>query len=270
MDQRALKILFDRHWSSQGWKHAFETPDDDFEYAVAAGVMFSDVVLSHDEVVEWLTRVRDAANLDDIVDGFLASLRARTLAPRSALGSYAFARHFPRHEWIGSDYRCAVCGLTKKPSRHDLSVLNFERHKWGGVRHDDPVYAAFDLVQFVRTDRPPVQADDVATFEAILRMIQGLNPAARPSAIEHGMSKVLRSNKSEREILIDILGLCGVLEPELHPSYLSGFVNHADRAIRNSELKYPACWWRGSDGVNARAVNYYFGRAFNRTLSHLA
>ena len=30
-----------------------------------------------------------------------------------------------------------------------FSTLNFERHKWGGVRHDDPVDIGFDLDRFI-------------------------------------------------------------------------------------------------------------------------
>ena len=31
-------------------------------------------------------------------------------------------------------------------------MLNFERFKWGGVRHSDPLYAALDLERFAEID----------------------------------------------------------------------------------------------------------------------
>jgi len=45
-DRRALKVLFDTYWCSKGWKSAGkpgwtpQTPPEDYDYAIRAGVMF--------------------------------------------------------------------------------------------------------------------------------------------------------------------------------------------------------------------------------------
>ena len=68
--------------------------------------------------------------------------------------------------------------------------------------------------------------------------------------------RVLKGNKAEREVLLDILGVCGVLESE-HTGYLTSFVPCSSRELpshRFVERSYPVCWWRGSDGVNEIAV----------------
>src|SRR5436189_202810 len=77
---------------------------------------------------------------------------------RSALGSFAVARHFPDHRHTGGSARyCTVCGSLGDPADNcpeDLSVLNFERFKWGGVRHLHPIYAALDLELFAKGEKP--------------------------------------------------------------------------------------------------------------------
>ncbi len=156
MDRWALRILFDRHWGGGRWRTEFTTPDDDdLAHALAAGDLFHDITVSHDEAAAWLLRSRDAADLPAVVGGFLASLGTRSLAPRSALGSYAFAKNFPDHGWVGPGALYSVCGMPDEPRRQDRNVPSFERHKWGGVRHDHPVDAAFDLERFRRVAGSP-------------------------------------------------------------------------------------------------------------------
>ena len=270
MESRALRVLFDRHWGGGRWKTEFATPGDDVAYAVAAGAMFHDVTVSHDEAVEWLLRARDRANLADIVGGFLASLGTRRLAPRSALGSYAFAKNFPDHPWAGPGALCAVCGLPEGSRRQDLNVLSFERHKWGGVRHDHPVYAAFDLERFEREDKPRPRAEDAEAFEAVLGAIRALAPDARPRTVEQALTGLLPSNKSEREVLVHILGYCGILESPAHPGYFAGFAPYAERPlppVHRIDWRYPVCWWRGRHGLNLEALGFYFGTAMGETPS---
>ncbi len=262
MDHRALKILIDRHWTSMGWRRELTTPQADFEYAVEAGYMFHDVALSHDEIVARLLQARDKANLEEIVECFQASLGSRRLELRSALGSYAYAKNFPDHSWMGQRHFCEVCGIWVQPTeRQDLNVLNFERYKWGGVRHDEPLYAAFDLEQFQRTGKLSAQQEDKETFTGILDVVRGLDRDARPRTVERATSRLLRSNKSEREILIQILGYCGILESESHPGYFSGYTNYVDRTLPPAskiDWTYPVCWWRASDGIKSTALRFYF------------
>jgi hypothetical protein len=52
-------------------------------------------------------------------------------------------------------------------------------------------------------------------------------------------------------VLVDILGVCSVLETTAHCGYAEQFV--PDREIPGKRFVahvYPACWWTADDGVN--------------------
>jgi hypothetical protein len=128
-DTRALKVLFNTYWSPAGWKQNPATPVADLEYAIAAGVMFPPTIIGHDATVNWLFNGRSQVTRLRVTSAFLASLSSRRLELRSALGSYAVARNFPRHAFTprrGSPgaYR-NVCGDYDDAELQDLSVLNF-------------------------------------------------------------------------------------------------------------------------------------------------
>lgn len=265
MDRRAIRILFDTYWSASGWKVGDEriVASEDFIYAKGAGVMFDPVSLSHDEIVQRAIVARDALTPKAVADGFLGSLSTRRLDLRSALGSYAVLRLFPQHGFSAQGQQCAVCGMYEDKRPQDLNVLSFERFKWGGVRHDESLYAVFDLERFLQAERPHPSADDVELFEELLRIIEAVSPATSAAMLSrHLASAGLRSNKAERDVVIGILGLCGILGTDAHPGYAQRFVPYSERELpprRFVDMPYPACWWQGSDGINKEAFRLYFG-----------
>jgi hypothetical protein len=261
VDRKALQILHTTYWSSAGWKPEQVTPPDDLLYAKRAGVMFDPVRLSHDQVARNAIEVVAKVDAGAVADAFLASLSTRRLELRSALGSFAVLRHLSEHEFSG-DRSCTVCGGGDDPGEDiDLNVLNFERYKWGGVRHDEPLYAAFDLEQFLRCDRSEPVGADIAIFRSILRVIEGVPGETTAPQLQARLGKLLPSNKAEREVLINILGHCGVLRTPGHPGYFDSFVPECDRTIpsyRNVDMAYPVCWWRGRDGIDRTVLRYFF------------
>jgi hypothetical protein len=263
VDRKALEILHKTFWSSTGWKPDNEqiTAPEDLLYAKRAGVMFDPIQLSHDQIVRHAIEVVARVDARTVADAFLASLSTRRLELRSALGSFAVLRHFPEHEFSG-DRSCMICGRDDDQDQfHDLNVLSFERYKLGGVRHDDRLYAAFDLEQFLRCERPdPVEAD-IAIFRDMLRTIEAVPDETTAPKLQAKLGKLLPSNKAEREILINILVHCGILSTPGHPSYFDGFIPESERMIpsyRNVDMAYPACWWRGRDGIDRTALRSFF------------
>jgi hypothetical protein len=263
-DPKALKILFDTYWTSAGWKSSpAYTPPADYAYAVAAGVMFDPVVLDHDAVVRWAVRVRKRVEPRRVAAAFVASLGARRLDWRSALGSYAAARHLPRHSFVPSRVYsadvCAVCGEYRAGAQErELSRFNFERCKWGGVSHADVDYQAFDLERFLAEEPAEPCAADWLILRDILAAARRQRAGARVGDLEKALVTVVKSNKDERRVLLEILGVCGVLQPAGQASFLRGFVNHDDRPETDSDWHYPFCWWHGPDGVCDEAVAFWF------------
>jgi hypothetical protein len=258
-DDRARKILLKAYWSAAGWKDRPDITPEDFAYARAAGYMFDPVTWTHDKIVQAVRQTSRSASKTAVCDAFLASLSTRRLELRSALGSYAVARHFPQHT-LRRRQRCAICGVGNGGAEtHDLSVLNFERYKWGGVRHLDPAYIAFDLDQFSTLELVTPREEDIAIMRRICEIARTLEPGARPRHLERHLIQVFPSNAAEREVLIQILGYCGILQPAGHTGFFETFTRDTDRsAPYDTEWNYPVSWWTGRDGVNAAALEDYF------------
>lgn len=267
MDKRAVKILFDAYWSASGWRSAPPVVTaEDFQYAKSRGVMFDPIAPSHEEAIARLRSVVAKLTVRQVVDGFLASLSTRRLDWRSALGSFAVARHLPAHQPTheGPGNQCSTCGLhdTVIPAEHDLNVLCFERLKWGGVRHSNPVYAALDLELFL-TDPPPPPTDaDIAVLRDLVAALSAVPASVTSSQLHKHFPASLKANQSERDQLIAILGLCGVLGTNAHPGFFDCFVPAVERPLPNRhfvDMSYPACWWKGSDGIHTARIKELFG-----------
>lgn len=259
-DEKALKTLFYRYWSPQGWTQR-PIPTEDFEHARQAGVMFHDVGWTHDEVVE---RIRTSVTKLDpiqVAQQFVASLSSRRLDLRSALGSFTVGRLMPEHTHDGPS-RCQVCGEYGRLLFHrDLNVLSFERHKWGGIRHLSPEYIAFDLECFITTDQIEPTDEDRAILAAILDTLRALPKGATPNDASRALTKVIRSNNPERRVLLEILGYCSVLETAEQPGFWRRFVTDAERPPypgSKNDWSYPVAWWKGVWGVKEDAVRFFF------------
>lgn len=223
--------------------------------------MFEPISLAHDDVVAWVKSSYAKVSARAVVDAFLASLSTRRLDLRSALGSYAIARTFPPHSFVGDRY-CSICGIFSPwVQAEDLSVLNFERYKWGGVRLLDPVYIAFDLDQFAKAETIAPSDQDIQMMQHIISVIETQDSRARPRDVKKQLKDVLPSNKAEREVLLQILALCGIMQPRTHKSFFADFVPYSERTmpqVSKTDWSYPIWWWRGSDSVNSDAIAYYF------------
>lgn len=263
MDKRALEILFDTYWSSAGWKpRPVQPPAADFDYAKSRHVMFDPLALTHDEAIWQLREAAGRVTPRQAADAFLGSLSTRRLDQRSALGSHAFARHLQPHEWAAERESCPLCGLHGRRGTHDLNVLNFGRWKWGGVRHTDPVYAWLDLSLFLAGHPPSPTDNDVRIFRELIERIAAAPASTTSSTLHTLLAPALKSNKAERDQLVAILGLCGVLRTPAHPSFSERFVPAAERSLpsrRFVDMAYPACWWTGSDGLDRDALQAFFG-----------
>jgi len=261
----ALRPLMRAFWSAEGWRLPPSMPvGTDLDRAVDSGVMFDEpLVRDHDGWVDAARRAARAVTLDEVSDAFISSLASRRLDLRSALGSYAVARHLPQHAFEPDrDHRCRVCGQFQGSYPEELNVLSFERFKWGGVRRDDIRYAAFDLDQFQRAPREPVDDASVALGVQLLDALRRVGPRETATSAVAGL-RMIAGNVAERSTLLDILGVCGVLGTAEHPGYRTGFVRDEERRLppyHYVDRSYPVCWWRGSDGVNDAAVRTFLRR----------
>jgi hypothetical protein len=232
----------------------------EFELAKADGVMFDPSPLSHGEAIERAVIAAARFLPREVAHGFVASLSTRHLELRSALGSFAVGRELSEHEVEpspGAGVTCGVCSEYVREQMVDWNVLNFERVKWGGVRHEHPSYIAFDLTLFERVEEHVPTADDWAILRQIVAIARSQPAEARPADLEKALTKVVRSNRSERKVLLQILGYAGLLCAPDSPSYLERFVPATQR-ISHTEWTYPLSLWRGRDGIREEAVSFWF------------
>ncbi len=274
MDKKAKKILFNTYWSGKGWKDWAEryTSPTDFEYAKEKGLMFEPITISHDECVKRIVKLAENITMEQVTKGFLSSLSTRRLDWRSAISSYYIANLFTEHKYtpvesgrfykgdavVHISHTCGVCknlkyGVVGKENyeSEDLNVLNFERIKWGGVRHGELLYTLFDLEQFTKEEIPEPSNSDAEIFKETLKAVESCNPGDYPGALRKRLAEVslLKANKAERDVIIEILACIGVLAPKSCNRQESG----------KHDWTF-ATYWRGEDGYNKDVVEKYFGK----------
>ena len=264
-DPRAFKILLRAYWDSGGWKtERIKWPDgarnpvfvpdaskEDVAYARRAGVMFSPRTFGHASRITWARNAARLVTATEVASAFVASLSSKRVDLRSALSSFAVARHLPKHRYVQGQNVCAVCGSFRLRAEDDLSVMNFERCKFGGVRLDDPVYVGLDLRLLTQTERAKPTRDDVVCLSQILCAARSMKRTQGTGDLSDAMRGIFSATSYQRNSLIDVLQLAGVLWPRDRPSLASGFVRHADRHWGQ---------WTGAIGVNSRAADHWFGR----------
>lgn len=277
MDKKAKKILLQLYWKG-GWTDEGDRhlSTEDFEYAKSKGVMFAPISIDHDACVDALIKLRDQISIEDICKAFMSSLSSRRLDLRSSLSSYFLAHKFEAHQYraivSGTSYEggvathssstCQACrdyqyGMIGDEAYDDadLNVLNFERIKWGGVRHGELLYTMFDLRQFAQESLAEPTQEDATILRDILQVIKNSAPDDYPSALEKGLNGALKSSKSERQVLIEILAAIGVLKPARY-----------DRPIKGRNDWVFSEYWRGEDGYDEDRVVELFGAYLDMTV----
>jgi hypothetical protein len=260
VDARAKQILFDAYWTSKGWldEHSRNTSPEDRGYAIEHGLMFEPLTIEHDDLVERVRSAAAALRPRDVADAFVASLSARRPDLRSGLASYALAAKLEPHAFQAdiNGVWCEVCRGVRRHVDEDVSVLSFERHKWGGVRHDQPIYQYVDLTALRAALPAKPEPADRAMFARVLREIERTPKPDGPTKLSLRLKDIVPSDKNERNALLEILGAADVLVP---------------RAERSS----PGEWsfvgmWRGADGYDKAAVKRIFGTAAAKPTSKRA
>lgn len=130
----------------------------------------------------------------------------------------------------------------------------------GGVRHDQPIYAAFDLERFVLADRHEPRAEDLRIMTELLRCIMAVPEDATAPKLRQLIGRPLPSNGPERDVLVQILGYCGILRVPDHPGHFERFVPERDRDLpphRFCGMGYPVAWWRGEFGLDREALAWW-------------
>ncbi|MGQ8873371.1 hypothetical protein [Paenibacillus sp. TSA_86.1] len=276
MDKKAVKILMNTFWGGGGWKSPRDPfSGDDFEYAKSNGVMFDPLTITHDEIVQRLHNIHQNPALKErVITAFLHSLSTKKVYLRSALCSWALTRNMPLHTFgerpalHANTSSCGDCNFLRLQSdkqyvNADLNVLNFERMKWGGVRHGWLLYCLMDLellLQDYNDNRststgndhlPPyeVTEEDRTILARLLETAQTGDAKDSARSLEKKWKDCLPSSKQERDTLLEIWAAAGILVPGDTPRKRKG---------GSGDFVFAATW-QGDDGYHAENVLDYFG-----------
>lgn len=268
-DKEAARTLARVHWSSFGWTEPRErVPEDEFGRAVDAGYMFNALSLDHDDLVLRTRALAQALDLRDAVATWVSSLSTRRLFLRPALPSLVVARSLPQHSFDTrlNELRCAVCGGQPRVTI-DRNVLNFERHKWGGVRNAELAFTWFCLDRLNAEGSASPTTADVGLLNDLWASLRSL-----PSGISLTNAEVaargIPSSKAERHVLLEQLAVVDVLSHPGRPGFLRQFVDDADRELpplRFLDRGYPGSWWTSDDRLSESALCDLFGN-FNKSV----
>lgn len=253
-----------------------EISNEEFEYAKEKGIMFPYIkTVQHDEC---LKRISDALSLitpEDVANAFLYSLSSRKLEYRSVLGSYWYAKAIPPHDSTDSGF-CDICQWDTYNNlscnaeyKNHYNSLNYERYKYGGVRHTHAVYALFDLEEFLKLPKVEHTKEDENILYAILSCAEKLEPYQKAGGLRKAVTsaKLFKSNANEIEVIINILGICGILESAEHYCYDEGFMNciNRDPPELTNDYDYPVNWWKAENGINKSRFEMVFGNVIKLT-----
>lgn len=268
IDKKAKKILFDTFWKGGGWVDSSQrkAPPEDFEYAKAQGLMFDPLTISHDALIERIVTLAQNVTADKAARAFLCGLSTRRVDWRSGLASWRVARRLLKHAYqehvrvVGYSYQgglaiphrareCMICGGQESYIDEDLNILNFERVRWGGVRHGRLVYTLLDIEQLNASAIPAPSPEDVRVLREILRTISSSAPKDAPGTLRSRLKGIVPATKDELSYLLETLACIGVLESPTTPrSQLGG--HHDWHFMVN---------WRGEDTFNETVVEELFG-----------
>ncbi len=261
------QILFSLYWSKGQWNRGTLSAGD-LEYAKSAGYLFDfPNDRTHRETLNRLADVLSQIDARNVSDAFLFSLSTRRLEFRSALGSYYYAAAIPGHECI-NPVHCYLCGwyANEQPKNeydNPYNAFNFERYKWGGVRHDQLDYALFDLEQFLRLPKVTPSDEDYRILNRIFQCVSLLEAREKAGALRKQISrqKILKSNAAELGTLLGILGICGILAAKGFPGYGELFADEYGRSPEENtnDFQYPLNHWRAGDGIDRQRCLEIFG-----------
>jgi hypothetical protein len=220
--------------------------------------------MTHDAIVHALRAVATKVDLQVAAAAFLASLGSAPKRFRTPLFRAAYAANFPSHAFTPSageqSYLCAICGMSKSEVLDHVAQRAWrEKGDTGGA---SATAALLDLEDFVANPTPTPGASDVACFDRMLEAIAGLPAEGRATDLTKLWAKVVpRTNAYSRASLVATLGACGLLETLDHPGHLTrwvGFWEYEEVPQLNGDMRPPAAWWRGADGVARAALDELF------------
>lgn len=202
------------------------------------------------------------ASQSHVVDNFILGVEENRPELRAGLSAYSFMQHFPRHEEAPHpSHACLVCGR-QSGDTFDPTWLSAVTYATGAV-----IGGGMDLITFVlehqnrTTHRRPAATN---TLVALLRLLHhDTAPDDTPARVLKRVRSVpgLKVTVEQAGHLLEVLGHAGLLRTPEHPGLAQCFVNvgRVPSRSHSSDWSYPVDFWTGRHGVDAAALQQWFG-----------
>ncbi len=275
MDNKAVKILLNTIKSSQKecpkdwweWENYMKfITTEDFNYAKEQSVMFERETLSHNDIINRIRIAVSKISKEDVVNAFVYSLSTRHLEYRSFLSSYCIALRLPEHDFIAcpspNEETCNVCGLDSYEFEEpiDYNTINYFKYKHGSCS-DNIIDILFDLEQFPKYPAVKPTSTDEDILNDLKAQIKSSDLKDRIPQLNKKISKVIKSNNEERQGILEIFGIIGILHDNEHFGYADKYITYSERKnrpVRFDDIGYPASWWQGKFGIDEEKWIYWF------------
>ena len=241
------------------------TSPEDFQYMVDCGLAFRKVSMTHNEAIAACFRAFHPKHKQKVSNLFVRGFGAGRPEWRSGLGAFALMQSFPKHEFRPNAAGiCEVCSGREIEDALDVTYLNHLRFTVGGfVMAMRPYEIQFFLTQQELLAEEVPTDEDRELFRRVLDAARQADDSVTPLRFQQILKALTgpRMSNGQLRCIIETLGLCGIMQTEIHSGYLSHFTNPglAPHKTHSSDWAYPVDFWTGKDGLNEQAVDFWFG-----------
>ncbi|WP_449304902.1 hypothetical protein [Prevotella pallens] len=236
--------------------------------------------MEHDELIKLIFKEYQMADKDKYTNLFLSSLSTHRLEWRSGLPVLAIMQSFPFHHFqsqsLPPNFKCLSeedqhfvikrmpCVICSNYKEAFADSNNQDSNNIGGLTD----YTLDTFYQYLKSTNAMENVlpneDDINIFLQMLRYIQEID---YNTTIKRGITSLIskikefETNLFELQLLLETLGYCSILETKEYKGLLHQYTNLsiAPKKRHNSDWHYPVDFWTGKDGINKKALDYWFG-----------
>ena len=158
---------------------------------------------------------------------------------------------------------CKFCS-DKKEIKNDTELISEAFEYVGGLLCFSLLDFYYYLLETNKLNDTSPTKEDFRIFSETLEII--LSVHEKDTLKETVLSKIgkikgFKSNTEQKQVLLETLGYCSILETNEHRGFLKHYTNFASapKKTHNSDWRYPVDFWLGKDGINKVAFKFWFG-----------
>ena len=218
----------------------------------------------HDGLVQAVREAGQATNIQAIANSFVWELSHKKFKAWSALVNFAVAASLPDHHFLqksGYGRRCGVCGAYRDLNTFRQESFDIQRTN-GHVNTYNLCFTYYDLLCFNNESFELPSDNDKFFFDELIKLIVHL-PVTATTKIADASLKKLVPDAGDREILLGVFGICGIMATKKRPGFWPSFVNYIEYSdLDPGKYPYPVAYWTRENGVSLPALEHFGLKSF--------